>query len=199
MDRIELAELRDLVDYERVRESMRAEIIDLKRTRRLALGDSLSLLFENRATVLFQIQEMIRVERIVDEPKLQAELDAYNDLIPAAGELSATLFIELPELARMTAAQARVTVNQFQGLDRERVRLVLGDRLAIPAQFEPGHSNEEKLAAVQYLRFELGAEAGRALADPAQPAGLVVDHPHYQARAELGPELRAQLLEDLAS
>src|SRR5262245_9030094 len=103
---------------------MRARVIDLKRHRRLALGRNLPLLFENRDTVLFQVQEMIRTERIVDDAKIQDELDVYNALVPEVGELSATLFIEIPELVRMTQDQVRETVNRFQGLERDTLWLV---------------------------------------------------------------------------
>ena len=124
--RIALSEIKDLVAYEKVREEVRARVIALKKNRRLALGENLTVLFENRETVLFQIQEMIRTERIVDEGKIQDEIAAYDVLLPSPGELSATLFIEIPEIARMTTAQMREAVNRFQGLDQEAVWLHLG-------------------------------------------------------------------------
>ena len=197
MKKVSRGEVQDLVAYERAREATRARVIDLKRHRRLALGPNLSLLFENRETVLFQIQEMVRTERIVDEARIQEEIDAYNALIPAPGELSATLFIEIPELARMSNDEVRRTINRFQGLDRGGVTLRLGDRPPIPARFEEGHSKEEKMAAVHYLRFAVPREAQAALADPRQAVRLVVDHPSYRAEAEVPAATRAELLGDL--
>jgi len=198
MEKIRPAELKNLVEYERVREAMRARIIELKKERRVSVGNSLTFLFENRDTVLFQIQEMIRTERIVEETKVQDELDAYNALIPAAGELSATLFIEIPELVHMSQDEVRRTVNRFQGLDRQGVSLGVGERFPLPARFEEGDSKEEKMAAVHYLRFVVPTEARLALGDAGQRARLVVDHPNYAAEGDLPAATRAELLKDLA-
>jgi hypothetical protein len=198
MEKIRPTEIKNLVDYERIREPMRARIIELKKKRRISVGDSLTVLFENRDTVLFQIQEMIRTERIVDEAKVQDEIDAYNALIPAAGELSATLFIEIPGLVHMSQDEVRRTVNRFQGLDREGVSLRVGERFLLPARFEEGHSKEEKMAAVHYLSFVVPAEARLALGDAGQRARLVVDHPNYEAEGDLPAETRVELLKDLA-
>jgi len=197
MQPIRLAEIRNLVEYEKVRDAERARVIALKARRRVAVGENLSFLFENRDTVLFQIHEMVRTERIVDEGRIQAEIDAYAPLLPGPGELSATLFIELPELVRMSQDEVRRAVNRFQGLDREGVWLALGET-RIAARFEEGHSKEEKMAAVHYLRFAIPEPARAALADAGRPARLVVEHPNYRAAQQLGPELRAEMLRDLA-
>ena len=196
MQHIHLSEIKNLVEYEKIRDSMRARVIVLKKNRRVAVGDNLTFLFENRATVLFQIQEMVRAERIVDEARIQEEIDAYNILLPGAGELSATLFIEIPDLVRMSNDDVRRTINRFQGLDREGVTLSLGNR-SVPARFEEGHSKEEKMAAVHYLRFAVPREAHGVLADPGQTVRLVVAHPNYRATAEVKAATRAELLADL--
>jgi hypothetical protein len=197
VERITLGEVKNLVEYERVRESARAAVIALKKDRRVSVGENLTFLFENRQTVLFQIQEMVRTERIVDDARIQDELDAYNALLPARGELSATLFIEIPELVHLSQDEVRGRVNRFQGLDRQ-VTLAVGDRVRVPARFEGGYTKEEKMAAVQYVRFSLTAEARAALADRGQSARIVVDHPSCRAETELTPAVRAELLKDLA-
>jgi hypothetical protein len=194
--RIQISELKNLVEYEKAREAMRAETIALKARRRVLLGNQLSLLFENRATVIYQIQEMMRTERIVDDAKIQDEIDAYAPLLPGAGLLSATLFIEIPELARLTQEQVRQTVNRFQGID-QAVALRVGEE-TVSAEFEGGHSKEEKMAAVQYVRFRVSAAARAALQDAAKPARLVVDHPNYQAETPLSADTRAELIADLS-
>jgi len=190
-------ELKDLVAYEKAREGMRARVIGIKEDRRLALGPNISLLFENRDTVLFQVQEMIRAERIVEEARIQEELEVYNALVPGRGQLSATLFIEIPELSRMSQEKVRETVNRFQGLDRDVVWLVAGGA-RVPARFESGHTKEEKMSAVHYVRFDVPAAARQALADASADVRVVVDHPRYQAQSDLPPPMRQALLADLS-
>ena len=196
MERIAPGDVRNLVEYEKVREEARAAVIALKKDRRVSVGENLTFLFENRETVLFQIQEMVRTERIVDDARIQDEIDAYNALLPDEGELSATLFIEIPELVHLSQDEVRRRVNRFQGLERH-VSLVVGDARRVHARFEGGHSKEEKMAAVQYIRFALPPETRRALADPKQPVRLLVDHPNYRAQAVLPARARAQLVRDL--
>ena len=197
MRKVQLGEIKDLVAYEKAREAMRARVIEIKTHRRVAVGPNLTVLFENRDTVLFQIQEMIRTERIVHDERIQEEVDVYNALVPDPGQLSATLFIEIPELVRMTQDKVRETVNRFQGLDRDRVWLVV-DGLRIPARFESGHTKEEKMAAVHYVRFVVPDAARAALREGAADARLVVEHPQYRAETSLGAETRRALREDLS-
>ena len=196
MKKIELRELKNIAAYEKVRERMRAEIIELKKSRRVHAGDNLTFLFENRQTVLFQIQEMMRTERIVLDDKIQEEIEAYGALVPGEGEISATLFIEIADLYKMTQAEIHRTVNRFQGLDRDKVALVVGGE-RVPARFLGAESHEEKMAAVHYLRFSLPQSVRATLADPSAEARIVVDHPNYKAEAPLVGAVRQQLVADL--
>jgi Protein of unknown function (DUF3501) len=195
MEPIAAGDLLDLVAYEKAREALRARVIQLKTRRRISVGDSITLLFENRDTVLFQIQEMVRTERIVKDEAIAQELSTYNALIPAPGELSATLFIEIPDIARMTQEEVRRAVNRFQGLERA-VWLRVGPH-EVPARFEEGRSSEEKMSAVHFLRFSVGGAVREALAAGA-PSRLRVAHPDYDAEAEIEAPLREELLSDLA-
>ncbi|MET0552152.1 MAG: DUF3501 family protein [Vicinamibacteria bacterium] len=197
MRKVTFDEIRDIAQYERVREDERSRLIGRKRPRRIALGDHLTLLFENHDTVLFQIQEMMRAERIVLPERIQDEIDTYNALVPDPGQLSATLFIELTDIARMATADVRTAVNRFRGIQDGHVSLIAGVRV-LPARFESGETSEEKLAGVHYLRFDVPDDARAALADPAQPVRLVCTHPHHPAETALAPETRAELLADLA-
>src|SRR6185295_5204066 len=135
MAKLTLADVKDLTAYEKERDVRRARVIALKQRRRLQVGENISLLFENRETVLHQVQEMVRTERIVRDDKIQDELDAYNPLLPGGGELSATLFIEIPEIVAMSDDDVRRAVNRFQGLEHGAVRLRIGNE-TIPARFE---------------------------------------------------------------
>ena len=197
MQRVHLSEIKNLVEYEKVRDAMRARVIEIKKNRRVGVGANLTFLFENRDTVLFQIQEMVRTERIVDEARIQEEIDAYNALLPEPGELSATMFIEIPELSRMSNEDVRRTINRFQGLDRDSVWLQVDGRRT-PARFQSGHGKEEKMAAVHYVRFTLPEAAWAALGAEGADVRVVVEHPHYRAEAALAAETRRSLREDLS-
>jgi hypothetical protein len=182
--------------FEAMRAALRAALIEHKRPRRVPLGDRVTLTFEDRETVRWQVLEMARVERIRDPAALQHELDVYNDLVPGEGALSATLFIEITDLASI-----RPELDRLVGLD-EHVALVLGeppDERVVPARFDPKQLEEERIAAVQYVRFPLDAAARARFDDPAVPVRLRVDHPRYRAETRLAPETRASLRRDLAS
>lgn len=195
MEKVRASEVLDLVEYERVRDDLRARVIESKTRRRISVGDNLTLLFENRGTVLLQIQEMVRTERIVKQEAIAAEVATYNDLIPEQGELSATLFIEIPDIARMRQEEVREAVNRFQGLEHGCLQLVVGAHV-VRARFEEGRSKEEKMSAVHFLRFAVGARVREALAGGAA-ARLLVSHPRYAAEAQIPSALREEMLADL--
>jgi hypothetical protein len=187
-------ELLDLDAYEDARASYRDAVIELKGRRRLAVGDRVSLVFENRETLRFQIQEMLRIERIRDPEGVQRELDVYNELVPGAGELSATLFVEITESARI-----RQELDRLVGID-EHVSLVLGagaEAEEVAARFDPKQLEEERISAVQYLKFRVPPRWLSRLADPRVPARVRIDHPNYRCEAELPAPLRESLLGDL--
>ncbi|MGC8595233.1 MAG: DUF3501 family protein, partial [Candidatus Kryptoniota bacterium] len=97
MKRIEFSDIKNLVEYEKARPGFRKKVIEQKKDRRISIGERITVVFENRYSVLFQIQEMIRVERMIDDFKIQHEIETYNELIPGKNELSATLFVEVEE------------------------------------------------------------------------------------------------------
>jgi hypothetical protein len=178
--------------YERQREAFRQRIIALKAKRRITVGDTITLVFENRDTIQFQIQEMIRVERIVDPQKVQDELDVYNALLPTRGGLSATLFIELIHSDRI-----KDDLDRFQGIDRAgRVALRAGSE-TVPGLFEEGHSTEDKISAVHFVKFQPSPSFIQALADPGTSASIVIDHPGYRKEADVTLDLRQEWLSDL--
>lgn len=180
-------------DYDRQREGFRARIIALKQRRRISVGPLITLVFENRDTLQFQIQEMIRVEHIVDPEKVQEELDVYNALLPRAGELSATLLIEITDEARM-----KEWLDRFMGLDHgHTVALVAGSE-RVWGEFEGGHSHETKISAVHFVRFTPTAGMIAALADLRQRVTLSVDHNGYREEVVVPGSMREEWLQDLA-
>jgi len=177
--------------YGPIRDDMRKRIIELKRPRRVLVGDRVALVFENRHTLTLQIEEMCRAENLVRDDQIEAEVEVYNALMPTESSLSATLFIELPPDADPYAA-----LNQLVGLD-EHVVLHIGPH-AIRAAFEPGRSTQDRISAVQYTRYPLGADARAALLAPGTPLVLEIDHPSYRHRVVCSDELRASLAGDYA-
>ena len=179
-------------DYERQREAFRSRIIALKQRCRISVGPLITLVFENRETLRFQTQEMIRVEHILDPHKVQEELDVYNAVMPGSGELSATLLIEITEQDRM-----KEWLDVFMGLDH-------GETLAIRAGteqafglFEGGHSLETKISAVHFVRFRPTASMRAAFADLHRPVALTVHHHAYHAEALVPGSMREEWLKDL--
>ena len=195
MKRLTLEDLPSPEAFETMRAQLRERLIEHKRPRRVALGDRATLVFEDRETVRWQVLEMARVERIREPAGLQQELDVYNDLVPGESALSATLFIEITELASI-----RSELDRLIGLD-EHLSLELGEgagALQVRARFDPKQLDEERIAAVQYVRFRLDAAARARFEDAAVPARVRVDHPNYRAEALLAPATRASLARDLA-
>lgn len=181
-----------LDEYEREREGLRSRIIALKGRRRIAVGPLITMVFENRETLRFQVQEMIRVERIVNPTKVQEELDVYNALLPSRGELSATLLIEITEDAKM-----KQWLDQFMGLDHgHKVAIVAGGEQVF-GMFEGGHSHETKISAVHFVRFRPSARMQAAFADLHQPVTLAIDHNGYHGEAAVPGSMREEWLSDL--
>jgi hypothetical protein len=191
MNPLTSADIANLHEYELERPDFRRRVIELKSHRRVALGPLMTLVFENRDTVRFQVQEMLRAERIVQPEKVQHELDVYNELLPGPGQVAATLFIEITDQARI-----QEVLDGFVGLDEPGKLVLAVGPGTYPALFAPGQSREDRISAVHYIRFPLGAEGRAALASGAG-AALAVAHGGYEARQVLAPETVAALVRDL--
>jgi len=193
MPQIARESLLSLEAYARSRSEFRARAIEHKRRRTVHVGEHLTLLFEDELTVRYQIQEMLRVERIFEEADIRGELDAYNPLVPDGSNWKATMLLEYPDPGER---QARLA--ELKGVERRIWVQVEGcERVYAIADEDLERENEEKTSSVHFLRFELSAEMVRALR---HNAGLTMgaDHPHYQASAPIGPETKRSLIEDLA-
>lgn len=193
MKKVSLDEIVGIERYEKIRDDFRRRIIDLKKNRRVAVGPQVTLVFENHDTMLFQIQEMVRAESIVDIDKVRDEIAVYNALVPDTDELSATLLIEITD-----SDSIRDDLVRLIGID-ECVWLEIGDLPRVQAEFEPGRSKEDKLSAVQYVRFPLAPAAKAAFCNPSVPVCLVIEHDNYTARTVIEGGVRASLIGDLAA
>lgn len=194
MSRIDPASLMSLEVYARRRDTVRAQMIAHKKLRRAALGPSVSLLFEDEAGVRYQVQEMLRAERIFEDAEVQAELAAYEGLLPDGQNWKATMLIEFPE-----AAERRVRLQRLTGIeDRVWARVAGFEPVFAVANEGMPPPRADKTAAVHFLRFELGAQRTRALLDEGATLALGIDHPRYTAALDPVPEaLRASLCGDL--
>ena len=192
MNPIQRDEVLGVPKYEAIREQFRARVIAEKVHRRVQVSDMLSVTFENRDTVLLQIEEMLRTERITNEAGIQHEIDTYNELIPARGSLSITLFVEIPEKALRDEMLVKLA-----GLEKHVALEV--DGKAFPAEGDREASRPDRTTAVHYLKFQLDDAAAARMATGKAEVALVVSHPAHQVRAVLTPPVRRSLAEDFAS
>lgn len=179
-------------EWERVRPVMRPLFIHEKERRRLTVGPHLTFLFENRQTVWYQVEEMIRVERMTRIESMQHEIETYNHLLPQPGELSATLFIEYTDAAERDAALAELV-----GIERH-LWLRAGDE-RIAATFEAGQIGADEVSSVQFVRFTLPQTVAAHFDELARGGRLAIefDHPALTASARIEATLASALVEDL--
>jgi len=185
--------LLSLEAYAKQRSQFRAKVMEHKKRRTVHLGGNLTLQFEDELTIRYQVQEMLRIERIFEEEGIQHELDAYNPLVPDGGNWKATLMIEYPD-----PDERRRMLARLKGIER-RVWVQVGDleRVYAIADEDLERENEEKTSSVHFLRFELGLAMRERLRGGAA-VRIGIDHPQYAAAVELVPEVRAALASDLA-
>jgi len=185
--------LLSLEAYARERNAFRARVMEHKKRRTVQLGDHLTLLFEDELTIRYQVQEMLRIERIFEEAGIQGELDAYNPLVPDGTNWKATMLIEYPDVD-----ERKRMLERLKGVEREVWVQVQGcSGVHAIADEDLERETEEKTSSVHFLRFELAPDMRQALRKGAA-ISVGVDHPEYRARIELPPEVRASLAADLA-
>lgn len=190
--RLVLDDIADARAYERERDAFRASIIELKKKRRIGIGPVVSVVFENRDTIRFQIQEMARAERLLSDQAIQTELDTYNPLIPEPGELSATMYIELTNREEMEHWLPRLV-----GVE-QAVQVIVGSTV-VQCQVDESHAanltRDTVTAAVHFVRFSFTSAQIESFRS--EPVFVAIDHPEYQERTELLPESKDSLLGDL--
>ena len=194
MQKLTREDLWSLEDYAQKRDAFRRQLIEHKRVRSLQVGPDVRLLFEDRLTMQYQIQEMLRSERIFEPQGIQDELDTYNALIPGADNLTATMMIEFENVAERQQALAR-----FVGIeDRVWLQVAGSKRVNAVADEDMDRSTDDKTSSVHFLRFELTAPMVSALKNGAVlSAGI--EHTNYSyTLAAIPAELRASLMADLS-
>ena len=194
MTKIARNSLLSLENYARQRPEIRTEAMRLKRIRSVFIGPNMTLQFENEATIRYQVQEMLRIEKTFEEEGIMDELDAYNPLIPDGSNLKCTQMIEFPDeeerkvkLAELVNVENR-TYIQIQGFDR--VYAIADEDLE--------RANSEKTSSVHFSRFEFTTDMVAAIKNGAAIA-MGSDHPNYNYRVdEIDPETQGSLIEDFA-
>jgi len=193
MKPIELIDLMNIIEYEKIRDDYRKKVIDYKKHRRISLGPNVTITFENRRTLIFQIQEMMRTERLVHDKQIQAEIDVYNSILPPDGTLSATLFIEVTE-----EDQIRPILNKFIGL-------TVGEYLwfdcrgqKVFAQFEEGREESDKISSVHYIQYNFKEKQVNNFIDSSEAVYLNIHYKDYIYKEELSGCMRQSLIKDLA-
>jgi hypothetical protein len=193
MRKLTVDDIVDMRAYERERDELRRQIIDLKRVRRVAVGPIVTMVFENTVTMRWQVQEMARAERMLRDEQIAHEVETYNQLIPDADELSATLMIELT-----SERELREWLPRLVGIE-QHIAVVLPDGTRVLGA--PSEEDELRLtrdditAAVHFLKFRFAVSDVEMFASG--PVHVVVDHPEYDEDVLLTPEQHAQLLADL--
>jgi hypothetical protein len=186
-----VADIESIPAYEAERQAVRQRIIALKKIRRVHLGPRVAVVFENHDTMWFQVQEMCRIERIVEPDLIQQEVDCYNDLLPEGLAIGATLLIELVQEDDMPAI-----LRELSGLE-ETVHLTFGE-YDLHAEAEQGRSTDEKTSSVHYLVFRFTQPMVLALSE-APDVVLATRHQNYRFESLLGRETVASLVQDLVT
>lgn len=193
MPRITRDSLMTLEAYAKSRNDFRARVMAHKKNRTLQLGDSVTLIFEDELTMRYQVQEMLRAERIFEEGGIQDELDAYNPLVPDGRNWKATMMIEYPDIE-----ERRRMLERLVGIeDKVWVKVEGHPRVYAIADEDLERETDTKTSSVHFLRFELDASMAQAVKRDAQlSAGI--DHPQYNVTVEeIGAPIRASLAADL--
>lgn len=185
--------LMPLEQYAKARKAFREQVLAHKKHRTIQLGGNVTLVFEDELTMRYQIQEMLRVERIFEEDGIRGELDAYNPMVPDGSNWKATMLIEYPDIE-----ERRVALTKLIGIeDRTWVRVANHARAYAIADEDLDRDNADKTSAVHFLRFELSPDMKQSLKDGAG-LSLGVDHPNYTVTLEKAPEpMAASLLKDM--
>jgi hypothetical protein len=188
-----LSNILNIAEYEKQRPEYRARVIEAKKHRRILVGPLMTFIFENRETVLFQIQEMVRTERLVHDKDIQHEIDTYGRLLPTHDELSATLLIGITDKEKIKS-----TLDSLVGLTKKSVYLTIGEK-EIEATFDEEQSEEGRISAVQYVRWKLNEQDIERLRFGQAEISVVIRHPNYQHSAQLTNGQREAIAKDLIS
>ena len=192
MKKLELASLLNIIEYEKVRDEYRKDIILYKMNRRIALGPNVTVVFENERTLSFQIQEIMRAERLVHDEQILEEIEVYNSIMPPVNGLSATLFIEITDENKIKSI-----LNDFIGLtDGDYLYFDIGGD-KVYAKFEQGREEEDKISSVHYVQFFFDKNQKTKFIDSSKKVSIVIDYKNYIYSEIVKDRMRSSLYKDL--
>ena len=188
------SDLMSLEDYTQIREAFRAKVLKHKKPRRIVIGEHAMLYFEDRLTIRYQIQEMLRIERLFERTDIEQELAVYNPLIPDGSNLKATFMLEYPD-----SAQRRQCLVELKGIEHTVWMQIAGQLPVVAiADEDMDRENEDKTSAVHFMRFEFAPAAVTAFATGAAQVHVGIDHSHYHHRTALNDAQHAALAADFS-
>ena len=184
-------DLLDIIEYEKIRDEYRKDIIKYKKNRRISLGPNITIVFENKKTLMFQIQEIMRAERLVHDKQIQSEIDVYTSIMPSEGGLSATLFLEVTEESKI-----RSVLNSFIGLSLGNFIYFQVGENKVNAIFEAGREKKDNISSVHYIKFNFNKHIQDDLKNKNIKVDLVIDFKDYNYTFEIIDEIRNSLIKD---
>tara|TARA_Y100001970_G_scaffold285546_1_gene405623 strand:+ start:2549 stop:3130 length:582 start_codon:yes stop_codon:yes gene_type:complete len=192
MNKLEIEKLLNIIEYEKVREEYRKDIIEYKHNRRIALGPNVTMVFENEKTLSFQIQEIMRAERLVHDEQILDEIEVYNSIMPPKDGLSATLFIEITDEKKIKSV-----LNDFIGLTNgKNIYFEIGQNKVF-AKFEEGREEQDKISSVHYLQFYFTDKQKKIFTDLSHTVKISINYNSYAYSQIISNETRFSLKEDL--
>lgn len=191
MKPLKIEKMMNIIEYEKVRNEYRKDIITYKKNRRIALGPYVSMTFENEKTLTFQIQEIMRAERLVHDSQIQEEADVYNSIMPPEKGLSATLFIEVTDEAKI-----RPVLNKFIGLTGGESLYFVVNGEKVYGLFEEGREEEDKISSVHYVRFNFSKDQISNFSNTDTQIQLVIDYNDYNFSENLSKDAQLSLSND---
>jgi|TARA_B100000959_G_scaffold190045_1_gene198741 hypothetical protein len=190
---LDVSDLLNIIEYEKQRDNYRKDIIEYKKNRRFKLGPNILITFENSKTMKFQIQEMMRAERMVHDNQIEEELTVYNPLIPQGNELSATLFIEITDPEKI-----RPVLDGFIGLTRGTAVFIDIDGDKVCANFELGREKDDNISSVHYIRFPFSDEQKKNFTKESINGSINIEYNDYKYSINLSVENKESLANDFS-
>lgn len=190
MNQVEHKDLVDIIEYEKTRDNFRKNMINYKKSRRIKIGPYVTVVFENKKTMIYQIQEIMRAERLVHDNEIKNEIDVYNSILNKKLGLSATLFIEVTEELKI-----KEVLNKFIGITLGGYFYLSFNGKKVFADFESGREEADKISSVHYVKFNFSEDLKNEFIN-SKDISLIINYGDYNYTQRLDESVSSSLLED---